>query len=153
MNHSGPTQTKPDDAAMLFASGFNCAQAVFGAYAESVRVEKDVALRVATGFGAGMGRRQEVCGALTSAIMMIGCRNGMTDPKDVGTKEKAYAEVRRVSAEFERMHGSIHCRELLGCDLSTEEGKQAFKAGDMAKTRCARFVHDAALLVAPVPDR
>jgi C_GCAxxG_C_C family probable redox protein len=146
-NSEHPVSTAVDEASALFAAGFNCAQSVLGAFASAVGLEKEVALRIATGFGAGMGRQQEVCGALTGAYMVIGCRHGMTDAKDFSTKEVAYARVQKLTAAFAEKHGSIRCRDLLGCDLSTEEGRSVFKNGDMARTWCAGFVRDAAMLV------
>jgi C_GCAxxG_C_C family probable redox protein len=65
--------TKPEQAADTFKNGFNCAQAVFATYAEEFGIDRTEALKISCGFGAGMGRRQEVCGAVSGAILLIGC--------------------------------------------------------------------------------
>ncbi|MCL2797413.1 MAG: C-GCAxxG-C-C family protein, partial [Firmicutes bacterium] len=58
---------KASKAVELFNSGCNCAQAVFSVYCDELEIDKETALKIAHGFGAGMGRLQEVCGAVTGA--------------------------------------------------------------------------------------
>jgi C_GCAxxG_C_C family probable redox protein len=139
--------TNVEQAMDSFSSGFNCAQAVFSTYAPALGVTEHDALRIAGGFGAGMGRLQETCGAVTGAIMVIGCKYGMVDTADVGSKEKTYALVQQVVHRFRALHGSISCAELLGCDLNTAEGKKHFTDHDLSKTVCTRCVRDAATLI------
>ncbi|MCX5897676.1 MAG: C-GCAxxG-C-C family protein, partial [Proteobacteria bacterium] len=50
-------------AADSFARGFNCSQSVLAAYAEQFGLTEELALKVAGGFGGGMGRMAETCGA------------------------------------------------------------------------------------------
>ena len=78
--------TRVETAVETFAKGFNCAQAVFSTYAPILGISEREALQVATGFGAGMGRLQEVCGAITGAFMLIGCKHGMVKPEDTAAK-------------------------------------------------------------------
>jgi C_GCAxxG_C_C family probable redox protein len=79
-------------AADLFQKGYNCAQSVVGAYAAELDVSEDVALRMAAGFGGGLGRCGEACGALTGAVMVIGLRVGSAEadpaarPKTLASK-------------------------------------------------------------------
>jgi len=47
-----------DAASECFTKGFNCAQAVFFAYASHAGVSEEDALRIAASFGGGMGRQQ-----------------------------------------------------------------------------------------------
>ncbi len=136
-----------DVAAERFAKGFNCAQAVFSAYAPSFGVEDENALRISTGFGAGMGRLQETCGAVTGAIMVIGCRHGMVDPGDSAAKETAYAEVQDFARRFRALHRTTSCKELLGCDLTTPEGQKEFKDKGLAARVCASCVRDACTIL------
>ena len=60
------------EAERMFAEGFTCSQSVFGAFAEDLGLEKHMALKLANGFGGGIARRQEVCGAVSGAVMLIG---------------------------------------------------------------------------------
>ena len=70
---------KNDIAMALFRNGANCAQAVVGAYAEECGLEFDQAMRLASSFGAGMGRLREVCGAVSGMLMVIGLKEGYCD--------------------------------------------------------------------------
>mgnify|MGYP000094877160 CR=1 FL=1 len=47
--------TKSEEAAALFRSGANCAQAVLGAFHQECGLDRESAFRLASGFGAGMG--------------------------------------------------------------------------------------------------
>ena len=138
--------TKPDQAAATFINGFNCAQAVFSTFAEEFGLDRTTALKISCGFGAGMGRRQEVCGAISGAIMLIGCKYGKTIREDNAANDLTYKHVRELSEKFIAKHGSISCKELLGCNLLTPEGQQVFKENNFKELKCSRYVHDASEL-------
>ena len=143
--------SKPDQAAEIFLNGFNCAQAVFSAYAEQFGIDKTTALKLSCGFGAGMGRQQDVCGAVSGATLLIGCRYGKTIREDNAANDLTYKHVRDVSDKFRTKHGSTHCKELLnGCNLLTPEGQKYFKENDFQHCKCAVYVHDAAEFVEPL---
>ncbi len=101
-------------AVELFKSGYNCSQAVFGAFAEDLGLDMDTALKISSSFGGGMGRMREVCGALTGAFMVLGMLNGGYDAKDNKAKAEHYRKIQELSEEFRKQNGSIICRELLG---------------------------------------
>ncbi len=145
--------TKPDQAAATFINGFNCAQAVFSSYAEEFGIDRTEALKISCGFGAGMGRRQEVCGAVSGAIMLIGSKCGKTIREDNTATDLTYKLVRELSDKFIAKHGSISCKELLGCNLLTPEGQQFFKENNFRDIKCARYVHDASELVETILEK
>ncbi len=60
--------TSIDQAVMLFQQGFICSQAVLAAYASDLDLPRETALKIAAGFGGGMGRSGEVCGAVSGSI-------------------------------------------------------------------------------------
>ena len=138
--------TKPDQAAEMYKNGFNCAQAVFATYAEEFGIERTSALKLSCGFGAGMGRRQEVCGAVSGAILLIGAKYGKTIREDNAANDLTYKLVRELSEKFIAKHGSSSCKELLGCNLLTPEGQQFYKENNFRDLKCATYVHDAAEL-------
>jgi len=139
--------SKPDAAVDCFKGGFNCAQAVYSTYAEDFNIKKTDALRVSCGFGGGMGRLQETCGAVTGAIMLIGCKHGKIKKEDTESTDLTYELVREFADIFSAKHGSISCGTLLGCNLRTPEGQQVFKEGNYKELKCCRYVHDAAEIV------
>jgi C_GCAxxG_C_C family probable redox protein len=139
--------SKPDQAAETFINGFNCAQAVFATYAEEFGIDRTSALKIACGFGAGMGRRQDVCGAVSGAILLIGAKHGKTIREDNAANDLTYQRVRELSDQFIAKHGTTSCKQLLGCNLLTPEGQQYFKEHNFRDLKCAVYVHDAAALV------
>ena len=124
-----------------FAHGFNCAQAVLSAFAEETGISEESALRLASPFGGGIARQGQVCGALTGALMVLGLHIGNTDPS---YKEETYFLSQEFMETFQKKHGSILCRELLGYDLSRPEGLQAAREGKVFATVCPALVSGAA---------
>ncbi len=138
---------KVERAVACFEEGFSCSQAVFSTYGPELGLDHDIALKVATGFGGGMGRMGHICGAVTGAFMVIGLRHGRIRAEDEETRDKAYGLVRKFVQEFESRNGSIICRELLGCDISTPEGLEFAREKGLPATVCPKFVKDAADII------
>lgn len=132
--------TRAEAAVQCFAQGASCSQAVLAAFSDELGLPRALAFKVAAGFGGGMGRQAETCGAVTGAIMVLGLRHGATEPADRATKERTYAQVRELIARFRARHGSVICRELLGIDISTEAGWQQAREQQLLATRCPEFV-------------
>jgi len=128
-----------------FRDGCNCSQAVFSTYAEAMGMDRETALKVAAGFGGGMGRMAETCGAVTGAIMAIGLKHGNAEAKDMEAREETYKLVRQFADEFQAKHGSLDCRDLLGCDISTEEGRRQARERNTHDNVCPQLVRDAAV--------
>ena len=139
--------TTPETAVSIFESGFNCAQAVLAACGQSRGLPRDTALRVAASFGGGMGRTGETCGAVTGALMAIGLAHAKTAPNEDAAREKGYQLTQEFLARFQAKHHTTRCRDLIGFDLTTPEGrKQALDSG-VHKTVCSQLVRDAAEIV------
>ena len=134
-------KAKTEIAVDKFLSGYNCAQAVLYAYGPDLGLDTETALKVATGFGGGMGRRGEVCGAVTGGILALGLKYGRGGQQDRSVADVAYQKTQDLMAAFERAHGSCTCRTLLGgCDLQTPQGQQHFKEQDLLHKTCVRCV-------------
>jgi C_GCAxxG_C_C family probable redox protein len=131
-------------AVSLFQKGFSCSQALLAAYGDCFGLEREVALRIAAGFGGGMGRMAETCGAVTGAFMLIGLKYGGKDAEDRQAKEKTHKAVREFAKRFITCHESLVCRELLGCDISTPDGSRVAKEKKLATTICPELVKSAA---------
>ncbi len=134
---------KSEKAVQYFKEGFNCSQSVFAAYAEKSGIDKDLALRIAAGFGGGIARMQKTCGAVTGAVMAIGYVKGHTQPDAVDQKEMVYNLTKEFIDRFIQKHKTIKCSELLGCSLVTEEGKNMAKELNLFETVCSKCVKDA----------
>lgn len=128
---------------------FNCAQSVIATCGPELGLDRESALRVAGGFGGGMGRLGEVCGAVTGAFMVIGLKHGKSSPEDDvnETKEKAYALVYEFGNRFRACNGSILCRELLGCDPGTPEGSAQAREKGLFSDLCPKLVQSAVAIL------
>ncbi len=134
---------KSEHAVEQFQSGMNCSQAVLAEYAEEHGLPPDMALRIASGFGGGMGRTGGACGAVTGAVMAIGLVEQASDPRDPVARGRIQETVQSFLKEFVARNGSTQCRDLLGCDISTPRGYQLAAAEGLFRTKCAKYVEDA----------
>ncbi len=139
---------KGDRAYELFKEGYNCAQAVFGAFCEELGVDFDIAVKLASGFGGGIGRMREVCGAFSGAVMAAGMIYGYNDPKAAKVKTELYEKIRALADTFREENGSIICRELLGLQAAEKSAVPEARTAEYYKKRpCAELCRYAADLL------
>ena len=130
-----------------YRSGFNCAQSIVSAYSDYLGFDNKQAMGIACGYGGGMGKLQETCGAITGAFMVLGV-NSYNEDKDIQeSKDKAVDKVREFDKKFKAIHGTTNCRKLIGCDLSTDEGMQYAKDNKLFDTICEKCIKDAVAIV------
>lgn len=140
--------SKSDLASEKFDAGYNCAQAVIFAFCDELGLDKDLALKLTTGLGGGMGHLQEVCGAVTGGILVLGAIHGRADGAPRAATELTYAKTRELITRFKGLHGTCLCGELLpNCDLNTPAGQQKFKEQNLRNTICMHCVRDAVRIV------
>lgn len=132
--------SKLEKADSSFLNGFNCSQSIFSSYSEDFGLDRKTALRISTGFGAGMGYLAKTCGAVSGAIMVIGLKYGRDTLEDIEAKEKAYNLVREFVKRFIDAKGSILCKKLLKADISTNEGKQYAIDNNLFREICPDLV-------------
>lgn len=101
---------KGDTAKQYFYDGYNCAQAVAMAFAPEIGQTPEAVARLTIGFGAGMGRMREVCGAMSGITFVLSALFG-----DRG-RAAVYAMVQDAGEAFRQQNGSVVCRELLGLE-------------------------------------
>ena len=136
--------TKAERARELFLEGCNCAQAVFLAFAED-KLDRETALKIASGFGGGMAGMRDVCGAVSGMFMAYGLLCGPADPTDRAAKTNNYAALRQLAGEFEARNGSIICRQLLGLDPNFKPQPPEPRTDSYDKKRpCPEMVYCAA---------
>lgn len=131
-------------AAELFLSGRNCSQAVVLAFSDVTHLEDDLAARLSSPFGGGMGRMREVCGAVSGMLMVLGLVYGYDDPGPQDREKKAlYQTVQTLSQQFRDTCGSIICREILKNPPS--DPAPSPRTAEYYRTRpCVRMVMTAA---------
>ena len=130
--------SKADIAVKNFES-YNCAQSTLAAYAPDFNLDKETALQMAVGFGGGIGRLQDVCGAVSAAVMVLGLASGFKEEDGRPKINEVYETTRRFIDDFINKNGTIKCRDLLNCDLSSEEGQKIFKEQNL-KENCRAYV-------------
>jgi C_GCAxxG_C_C family probable redox protein len=140
-------QQTEEKAHEYFRSGFNCAQAVLTAYSDKLKFDNKLALSISCGFGGGMGRLQETCGAVTGAYMVLGVYNCKKFIDNKERKEETYSMVQKFNEEFKKLNGTTDCRSLLKCDLKTEEGHRYMKENNLSATVCEKCISDAVRIV------
>ncbi len=140
-----------ETAARHFDAGYNCAESVLLTFVEDRGLTGWV--RLATGFGGGLGRAGDLCGALTGGVMALGLRFGRTDAGDEAAGERCYEAVAELRHRFREVCGAVDCRHLTGVDLSTESGRQVAEDRDVRTTVCRQCVHASAGIVAEIMAR
>lgn len=128
-----------EEAVQLFEDGYVCSQAVFAAFSEGYGLSKDQALKIGACFGSGM-RKGEVCGPCTGALMALGLKYG-------DEKVKSDEVCNKFLDIFKEENGSIICRDLLNCDISTEDGVKYALDNNLFKEFCPKMVESAAKIV------
>jgi len=103
---------RAERAAQLFLGGYNCAQSVAMAFADLIGMDEKAAAKLISGFGGGMGRLREVCGAVSGMILVAGQLYGYDAPDD-DKKRSCYTLVQQLANKFQAQNGSIVCREIL----------------------------------------
>ena len=136
---------RKENASLLFEGNYNCAQAVLASYADDFGLDKDLAVSLASGFGAGIGRSGQVCGAVTGACMVIGLQYGSKLSEESSfqeRKEKTYLLVAEFLDKFKERNGSITCRGLIGYDLDDPNQHAEAKLLGIFTSHCNRYVRD-----------
>ncbi len=132
-----------DRAVTCFKKGLNCSQAILCVYGPRFGLSRETSSRLACGFGGGM-RVGQVCGAVTGAFMVIGLKYGQAEVIDRESKDRTYRLVKEFADKFRSRNGSVICKELLGCDISTREGMKTAREKDLFNSFCPKMVQDAA---------
>ena len=141
-------------AEQFFLDGYNCCQAVLLAFEDILDADRSTLLRMASGFGGGIARLREVCGAFSAMAMIAGFLSPAEDPSDMNQRRDNYALVQKFAARFKEEKGSVVCREILGMrKLAPGEGFEnpmpSQRTPEYYKTRpCAATVGLAAKIVA-----
>jgi C_GCAxxG_C_C family probable redox protein len=133
-----------ETACQLFAGGMNCAQSVFAAYTDVTGLDRELALRLSSSFGGGMGRMREVCGACSAMFMVAGILYGTGGALDDKEKAEHYRRIQYLAEQFRAEHGTIICRELLQGLKVTNSPIPEKRTEQYYKVRpCVKFVRTA----------
>ena len=131
--------SKGEEALRLFMDGCNCAQSVAAAFSSDMNMDQQQVKRLTIGFGAGVGRLREICGAVSGMAFVI---SALYD-EDKGA---IYARIQDVAEQFRTQAGSLVCRELLGLEIAGADSPvpQERTADYYSSRPCPRLVQQAA---------
>ena len=139
---------KSEKAKELFKQGYNCAQAVVGAFAEDFGLDMETLMKLSSSFGGGMGRLREVCGAVSGMFMVAGLKYGYSSPDAKEEKAEHYRKIQELAAEFSNNNGSFICRDLLGLQEGKDSHVPEARTEKYYKARpCVELVGDAAAII------
>lgn len=135
--------SRVDEAVETFCRGAACSQAIVGTYGPAVGLPREQGIKLACGFAGGM-RLAQTCGAVTGAFMVLSLKFATSDCEQRDRRESVYAPIREFAARFQQRNNSVVCKELMGCDISSQEGAQQALREGLYRTICPKLVRDAA---------
>lgn len=136
--------TRKEKAMQSFLDGYNCAQCMMIAFEDMLTIDLEMALKIASPFGGGMGRLREVCGSVSGMFMVLGFVKGYCEPDDSVGKKELYEHIQELARRYEEANGSIICRELLGLHVKKEDAIPEQRTEEYYKKRpCAEKIGSA----------
>ena len=134
------------EAQKYFERNLNCAQSVLAPFALRFGMDLDIALKIATPFGGGMGHAGQVCGAISGGLMAIGLAKGIATV-DRAKKYACYDLAHKFQDRFRAIHHDITCPGLLGYDISDPDDLEEVRELNLFHLMCPKYVGDAAEIV------
>ena len=118
---------------------FNCAQSVLLAFGDKTGLAEETARAIAGGMGGGVGGcKEEICGALSGAVLTLGMLLPHVEEDDQPAKDRIYAAVSEFRRRFMERFGWGRCDELLNNEASEADRKWAAELG--AEKVCPVFI-------------
>ena len=145
-------EARVNRAVDYFMQGYGCCQSVVAAFADIYGLDEKLALKIAAGFGCGVGKMRMMCGAVSGLVMLIGLEEGQTEGADNEGKSHCYKIVQQLLEESKQQNGSIICAEILGLK-GYEKAANSYVASERTaeyykKRPCAAKVESAARIFA-----
>lgn len=134
------------EATEMFKSGFHCSQVIFSFFAEKYDLDPNLALKISSPFGGGIGGLGKICGALTGGMMALGLKFGYTDPNDTEKKPICKQKTRELVARFLKEYHHTECNDLIGFDRSDLTSDQLKERRHIFDKICPKFITSVILI-------
>lgn len=122
---------------------------MLASFGEDYGLERGQAVALGRCLGGGMGLGL-VCGAVSGALLILGLLPP-DDPQDEARcRQEVLLRAMDLREEFSRRRGSVLCRDLLGVDISTPQGRRQAVEQDLFQTLCPALVAEAATILEEV---
>ncbi|MCI7734817.1 MAG: C-GCAxxG-C-C family protein [Dysosmobacter sp.] len=110
--------------------GYSCAQSVAGAFADLTGWEPEQLFAAAGSFGGGVGgSHEELCGAISGALLVLGLLYPHTQGEDREAKRKVFDLAKRFRQRFFETFGHTRCGNLLRARCGVSEETTAARLG------------------------
>lgn len=148
MEDQSKYNNRVEEAVALFKEGFNCSQSVVAPFADIHGLDREMALKVASSFGGGIGRMRETCGAACGLFILAGLETGSTSANNSNGKAANYSLVQELATKFKAENGSLNCAELLGLNKDKCNSSEVIDPhkSTCSKRPCSMMVKSAANL-------
>ncbi len=134
---------RPNLALEYFEQGYNCAQSVVLAYVDLLGGDKEMHVKCISGFGGGMGRMREVCGAVSGMNYVLSSFYGYVEHDDE-KKTKLYSIIQKAMKKFEQNNSSYICGILLNGQQKPQDPTPEKRTAEYYQTRpCGELVKNA----------
>lgn len=101
-------------------TGLNCAESIVRAFDNLCDLGIGENIKMATGFGGGLGRAGDMCGALSGSIIVLGAFRGRSNPPE-GDRAGMYALSRGFHEKFSQTFGGTACDVVRRHEWGTRE--------------------------------
>lgn len=116
-----------------------CSESCLMALAKCQGVESPPIPRIATGFGAGIGRCGETCGAVTGAVMGLSIKYGRDKVEPIKDR-RPYWFSTELLHRFKEEHGELSCPALLGLDLNKPAEYEEYNKKNLWQHKCTKYI-------------
>ncbi len=104
-------QDLAEQATELFKGGLYCSEAILRVFNEHLHLGlNDNAIKMATGFGSGLGASKCCCGSLTGAVMVLSAVKGRTN--NIENVDEVFALTKELHDKFKERYKATCCRVL-----------------------------------------
>jgi C_GCAxxG_C_C family probable redox protein len=128
-----------EQAEFYAGQGFLCSESCLMALAECQGVKNPLIPRVATGFGAGIGRSGETCGAITGAVMGLGIKYGREKVEPIKDR-RPYWYATELLERFREEHGALACPALLDLDIAKPADYEEYRKKNLWVSHCTKYI-------------
>ena len=137
--------TRREKALEIFKAEHNCSQTIVLTFSDMIDMDAVLLARMAQPLGGGVGRLRNICGAVSGMAMVLGALYGREPDPDQEGKKLVYSYVQECAAEFEKIYGTVICKDLLEIvEVKKDPVPQKRDEEYYATRPCARIVEDAA---------
>jgi C_GCAxxG_C_C family probable redox protein len=121
-------------------AGRHCGPSVLQVMLEIYGFEEEPLLWTSYGFAGGIGRCQDVCGALSGGIIALGLDSGKRLPKFEDAWERTSRLSRKLYRGFKTTFGHVDCLSLVGPIMSDKAAFERYDRGGLFLTHCCRYM-------------